>query len=135
MDLSASNIDLTNTLQQYEYCRTRFQLILPVDSQDVAKNLTGHRMHVAGPHIYQINRKNNSFQNVHGVLHVTIDRLARKIDFVPKTPHFRLFCLPASLGIDHFYYNVPFFADEHELPRSCFTFRVYASPISKCMKL
>ena len=39
-----------------------------------------------------------------------------------------------SLGIDHFYYNVPFFADEHELPRSCFTFRVYASPFSKCMK-
>ena len=29
--------------------RSRFQLILPVDSQNVTKYMTGHRMHVAGP--------------------------------------------------------------------------------------
>ena len=40
---------------------TRFQLILPVDSQNVTKNLTGHRMHVAGPQIYQMNHQINSF--------------------------------------------------------------------------
>ena len=34
--------------------KTRFQLILPVHSQNVTKNLTGHRMHVAGPQTYQI---------------------------------------------------------------------------------
>ena len=28
---------------------TRFQLILPVDSHNVTKNLTGHRMHIEGP--------------------------------------------------------------------------------------
>ena len=31
----------------------RFQLILPVDSHNVTKNLTGHRMHVAGPQMHQ----------------------------------------------------------------------------------
>ena len=47
---------------------TRFQLILPVVSQNVKKNLTGHRMHVAGPQIYHINRHTNSFQNMYGIL-------------------------------------------------------------------
>ena len=47
---------------------TRFQLILPVDSHNVTKNLTGHKMHIAGPQICQINRCNNSFQNMYGVL-------------------------------------------------------------------
>ena len=41
---------------------TRFQLILPVDSHNITKDLTGHRMHVAGPQICQINRWNNNFQ-------------------------------------------------------------------------
>ena len=63
---------------------TRFQLILPVDSQNVTKNLTGHRMHVAGPQICQINRWNKSFQNMYGMLKATNDRLARKISFVQK---------------------------------------------------
>ena len=44
---------------------TRFQLILPVDSQNVIK---GHRMHVGGPKICQINHWNNSFQSVYGML-------------------------------------------------------------------
>ena len=46
---------------------TRFQLILPVDSQNVTKNRTDHRMQVAGPQICQINRWNNSFQNMYGM--------------------------------------------------------------------
>ena len=41
----------------------KFQLILPVHSNNVTKNLTGHRMHVEGPQIYQMNRHINSFQN------------------------------------------------------------------------
>ena len=41
-------------------------------------------MQAAGPQIYQINRQNNSFQNMQGMLLATIDRLARKIDFVQK---------------------------------------------------
>ena len=32
--------------------------------QNIGKNLLGHRMHVEGPQIYQMNRKNNGFQNV-----------------------------------------------------------------------
>ena len=47
--------------------RTRFQLILQVDSQNVTKNRTDHRMHVKGPQICQINRWNNSFQNMYGM--------------------------------------------------------------------
>ena len=38
-----------------ELINTRFQLILPVANHNVTKNLTGHRMHVAGPQIYQMN--------------------------------------------------------------------------------
>ena len=40
--------------ERNQYSRTRVQLILPVHSHDVTKNLTGHRMHVEGPQIYQI---------------------------------------------------------------------------------
>ena len=29
--------------------RTRFELILAVDSHNVTKNLSGHRVHIAGP--------------------------------------------------------------------------------------
>ena len=47
--------------------KTRFQLILPVGSQNVTKNRTDHRMHVDGPQICQINRWNNSVQNVYGM--------------------------------------------------------------------
>ena len=70
---------------------TRCQLIPPVDFQNVTKNLTGHRMHVAGPQICQNNRWNNSFQNMYEK--ATIDRLARKIDFLQqkKPPQKRLF--------------------------------------------
>ena len=41
--------------------RTRFQLPLPVDSHNVTKNLTDHRMLVAGPQICQINRLSFQF--------------------------------------------------------------------------
>ena len=44
------------------------QLILPLHSQNVTKNLTAHRMHVASPQIYQINHQTNSFQNMYGML-------------------------------------------------------------------
>ena len=43
---------------------TRFQLILPVQSQNFTKNRTFHRMHVEGIQICQINGWNNSFQNM-----------------------------------------------------------------------
>ena len=46
---------------------TRFQLILPVDSHNVTKNLTGHKMHIEGPQTYHINRQTNSFQNMYGM--------------------------------------------------------------------
>ena len=42
---------------------TRFQLILLVQSQNVTKYRTDHRMQVEGIQICQINRSNNSFQN------------------------------------------------------------------------
>ena len=47
--------------------KTRFQLILPVDSQNITTNRTGHRMHVEGTQICQINSWNNSFQNMYGM--------------------------------------------------------------------
>ena len=43
---------------------TRFQLILPIDSQNITKNRTDHRMRVEGPQICQINRWNNNYQNM-----------------------------------------------------------------------
>ena len=50
---------------------TRFQLILPVADHNVTKNLTGHRMHIAGSQIYQIkcqtNTQTNSEKSVKGV--------------------------------------------------------------------
>ena len=46
---------------------TRFQLILPVHSQNVTENRTDHKMHVEGIQICQINRWNNSFQNIYGM--------------------------------------------------------------------
>ena len=44
---------------------TRFQLILPDQSQNVTKNRTDERMHVESIQICQINRWNNSFQNMY----------------------------------------------------------------------
>ena len=43
---------------------TRFQLILPAQSQNVTQNRTDHRMHIMGIQICQINGWNNSFQNM-----------------------------------------------------------------------
>ena len=44
-----------------------FSYLLPVQSQNVTKNRTDHRMHVESPQICQIKRWNNSFQNVYGM--------------------------------------------------------------------
>ena len=46
---------------------TRFQLILLVQSQNVTKNQTDHRMHVQGIQICQIYGWNNSFQNMYSM--------------------------------------------------------------------
>ena len=43
---------------------TRYQLIMPVQSQNVTKNQTDHRMHVEG---IQICGWNNSFQNMYSM--------------------------------------------------------------------
>ena len=48
--------------------KTWFQLILPVPNHNVTKNLRGHSMHIEGPQIYQMNRQNNSFQNMGDML-------------------------------------------------------------------
>ena len=82
---------------------TRFQLILPVDSHNVTKNLTGQWMHVAGPQICQINCWNNSFQNMYGMLKAKIDRLAKKIEFCAKKKHLKngYFCVHESESPDY----------------------------------
>ena len=56
----------------------RIQLILLVANHNVTKNLTGHRMHVEGPQIYQMNRQTNSFLNMCDMLGAKIDGLSRK---------------------------------------------------------
>ena len=61
---------------------TRGQLMMQVPNHNVTKNLTGHRMHVAGSQIYQMNCQINSFQNMCDMLKAKIDRLARKIEFL-----------------------------------------------------
>ena len=62
------------------------QLILPVADHNVMKNVTGKRMHVEGPQIYQINRQTNSFQIMCAMQKAKIDRLARKIIRRNKNP-------------------------------------------------
>ena len=52
-------------LYRFGKLTTRFQLILPVQSQNVTKKRTNYRMHIEGPQISQINRWNNSFQNMY----------------------------------------------------------------------
>ena len=79
--------------------RTRFQLILPVDSQNVTKNRTDHRMHIGGPQICQINRWNKSFQNIYMVLigkKLTVWQ--GKLILCQKTHQKRLF-LCARIGV------------------------------------
>ena len=53
-----------NFIPLVDFCMTRFQLILPVDTQNVTKNHTGRRMRVEGPQMDQINCWNSSFQNM-----------------------------------------------------------------------
>ena len=63
---------------------TWFLLLLPVPKHKVTKNLAGHRIHLEGPQIYQMNCQINSFQNMCDMLKAKVDRLARKIEFVQK---------------------------------------------------
>ena len=74
----------------------RFQLILPVANHNVTKNLTGHRMHVEGPQIYQMNCQINSFQNMCDTLKAKINSLARKIDSLQKHVKIGYFCVHFS---------------------------------------
>ena len=66
---------------------TSFQLILPVDSQMLQKI----GMHVGGPQICQINRWNNSFQNMYGMNRQQLTVWQVKSIFCQETDHFRLF--------------------------------------------
>ena len=50
----------------FQQRKTRFQLILPVDSQNVTKNRTDQRMQVKVIQICQINCWDNSFQSFYG---------------------------------------------------------------------
>ena len=80
-----------NTLPKANRCmhwvlKTRFLLILPVDSQNVTQNRTGHRMHVEGPQICQINRWNNSFQNMYGMNRQKLTVRPGKSILCQKTP-------------------------------------------------
>ena len=76
-------------------------------SQNVTKNLTGHRMHVAVPQICQINCRNVSFQNMYAMLKATIDRLARKINFVQKILTHSGFRKYSRFGcLEPFYYSM-----------------------------
>ena len=76
----------------YEVYMTRFPLILPVQSQNVTKNRTEHRVHVEGIQIWQINGWNNSFQNMISINRQKLTVWPEKSIFcAKKTPHFRLF--------------------------------------------
>ena len=67
------------------------KLILPVQSQNVTKNRTDHRMHVEGPQICQINRWNNSFQNMYGMNRQQLTVWPGKSILCKKTPQKWLF--------------------------------------------
>ena len=72
----------------------RFQLILPVANQNVTKNLTCHRMHIAGPQIYQINSQTNSLENMYYVWYAVGNNwpFGQENRFcAKKTPQNRLF--------------------------------------------
>ena len=57
-------IEMQEWITQQSLVKKRFQLILQVTNHNLTKNLTGHRMHVKGPQIYQMNRQINSLQNM-----------------------------------------------------------------------
>ena len=79
--------------QNSKYRTTRFQLILPVQSQNVTKNRTEHRMHVEGIQICQINRWNNSFQNMYGMNRQHLTVWPEKSILCKKTPQSGYFWL------------------------------------------
>ena len=78
-------------LQLVSLPKTRFQLILPVQSQNVTKNRTDHRMHVEGIQICQINGWNNSFQNMCNKNRQKLTVWPGKLILCKKTPQKRLF--------------------------------------------
>ena len=77
----------SNKIGQSLFDMTRFQLILPVDSHNATKNRTDHRMHVEGPQICQIDRWNNSFQNVYGMNRKKLTVWPGKLILCKKTPN------------------------------------------------
>ena len=70
---------------------TWFQLILPVPSRNVTKNLTGHRMHLKDPQIYQMN------QLIAFRICVTCYRQRWTVRSILCTSQNRLFCVHESL--------------------------------------
>ena len=77
---------------------TWFQLILQVLNLNVTKNLTGYRMHLAGPQINQMNHQTISFQNMCDMLKTKIDLLATKIYFVQKNTSKSAILVDTNLG-------------------------------------
>ena len=89
--------------------------LLPVDSHNVTKNQTGHRMHVEGPQMWQINRWSTIafricmvcvvwyvWYGMYGMVcmvwYATIDCFARKIDFVQKNTSFSPILVDTNLS-------------------------------------
>ena len=90
--VSKSEYDIQNSEHiEWRLCMTRFQLILPVQSQNVTKNRTDHRMHVEGIQICQINGWNNSFQNMCSINRQKLTVWPGKSILWKKTPQERLF--------------------------------------------
>ena len=77
---------------------TRFLLILPVQSQNVTKNWTDHRMHVEGIQICQINRWNNSFQNMYGMNRQQLTVWPGKSILCQRTPSFSPILVDTNLS-------------------------------------
>ena len=68
-------------------------------SYNVTKNLTGHRLHVTCPQIYQMDRQINSFQNMCDLLQAKIDRLANGKSILCKSNTSKLpFLVDTNLG-------------------------------------
>ena len=69
----------------FQQRKTRFQLILQVDSQNVTKNRTDHRMHVEGsqicPENFGVQRFKLAMWNVGGT---KIERTRARYNFLPS---------------------------------------------------
>ena len=92
-DLSMTDykISVSFLFNSAKYHRTRFQLTLPVQSQNVTKNQTDHRTHGGGIQICQINSWNNSFQNMYSMSRQQSTVWLGKSILCKKTPQKLLF--------------------------------------------